>query len=57
MKTKGHYLWPALLNVSDAPKAQVGEIVKLALTCPFGTSQTPHVGVCANPHVELRAES
>jgi len=28
-----------LLNVCDAPKAQAGQIV--ALTCPFGTSQTP----------------
>jgi hypothetical protein len=51
MKTKGRYLWLAqtlLLNVCDAPKAQVGEIVPLAPTCPFGTSQTPHFGVCAN---------
>jgi len=32
------------LNVCDAPKAQV---VPLALTSPCGTSQTPHIGVCA----------
>ncbi len=38
-----------LLNVCDAPKAQFGQIVPLALACPFGTSQTPHVGVCASP--------
>ena len=37
-----------LLNVCDAPKAQVGQIVRLALTCPFGTSQTPEIGVCAS---------
>ena len=30
-----------LLNVCDAPKAQFGQIVPLALACPFGTSQTP----------------
>jgi len=37
-----------LLNVCDAPKAQVGQIAPLAITCPFGTSQTPHIGVCAS---------
>ncbi len=36
------------LNVCDAPKAHFGQIVPLALTCPFGTSQTPHFGVCAS---------
>jgi hypothetical protein len=35
------------LNVCDAPQAQFGQIVPLGLTCPFGTSQTPHTGVCA----------
>jgi hypothetical protein len=35
------------LIVCDAPKAQVGQIVPLDLTCPFGTSRTPHIGVCA----------
>jgi hypothetical protein len=35
------------VNVCDAPKAQFGEIVPIGLTCPFGTSQTPHIGVCA----------
>jgi hypothetical protein len=35
-------------NVCDAPTAQFGRIAPLALTCPFGTSQTPHVGVCAS---------
>jgi len=34
------------LNVCDAPKAQFGQVVPLGLTCPFGTSQTPHTGVC-----------
>ena len=38
-----------LLNVCDARKAQFGQIVPLALACPFGTSQTPHFGVCASP--------
>jgi hypothetical protein len=33
------------LNVCDGPKAQLGQIVPLAPTCPFGTSQTPHIGV------------
>jgi hypothetical protein len=36
------------LNVCDAPKAQVGQFMTIALTCPFGTSQTPQVGVCAS---------
>ena len=31
-----------LLNVCSAPKAQFGHIVRQALTCPFGTPQTPH---------------
>jgi hypothetical protein len=35
------------LNVCDAPKAQFGQIVPLALICPSGTSQTPNFGVCA----------
>ena len=35
------------LNVCDAPKAQFGQIVSLALTCPSGTSQTQYPGVCA----------
>jgi hypothetical protein len=35
------------LNVCDAAKAQFGGIVPIALTCPFGTSQTLHIGVCA----------
>jgi hypothetical protein len=35
------------LNVCDAPKAQFGQIVPYGLTCPFGTPQTPHIGVCA----------
>jgi len=35
------------LNVWDAPKAQFGQIVPLALACPFGTLLTPHFGVCA----------
>jgi hypothetical protein len=52
MKTKGslksHGLAQTLLlSVCDAPKAQIGQIVPLALACPFGTSQTPHIGVCA----------
>ena len=38
-----------LSNVCDAPKAQFGQIVPLAFACPFGTSQTPHFGVCASP--------
>ncbi len=53
MKTKGRYLGLAqtlFLNVCDAPKAQVGQIVPLGRTCPFGTSQTPYFGVCAIPH-------
>jgi len=29
------------------PKAHFGQIVPIGLTCPFGTSQTPHTGVCA----------
>jgi hypothetical protein len=29
------------------PERTVGQIVPLGLTCPFGTSQTPHTGVCA----------
>ena len=37
-----------LLTVCDAPKAQYGQIVLLALACPFGTSQTPDFGVCAS---------
>jgi hypothetical protein len=42
MKTKDRGLAQTLLlNVCDAPKAQVRQIVPLALTCPFGTSQTP----------------
>jgi hypothetical protein len=47
-----------LLNVCDVPKAQFGQIVALALTCPFGTSQTPHFGVCASLHggCELRTD-
>ena len=52
MKTKGRYLWLAqtlVLNVCDAPKARVGEIVQLAPTCRLETSQIPHVGVCAIP--------
>jgi len=34
-------------NVCDAPQAQFGQLTPSAATCPFGTSQTPHVGVCA----------
>jgi hypothetical protein len=34
------------LNVCDAPKAQFAHFGTPALTCPFGTSQTPHIGVC-----------
>jgi hypothetical protein len=53
MKANGRYLWLAqtlLLNVCDAPKAQFAQIVPPVLSCPFGTSQTPYFGVCANPH-------
>jgi hypothetical protein len=60
MKTKDRYLWLAQtlpLNVCGAPKAQVGQIVPLALTRPFETSQTPRFGVCAYRHGWLRAES
>jgi hypothetical protein len=39
-----------LLNVCDTAKAQVGQIVMLGLTRPFGTSQTPNSGVCAILH-------
>jgi hypothetical protein len=39
-----------LLNTCHAPKGQFGQVVPLALTCPFGTSQTPHIGVCASPN-------
>jgi hypothetical protein len=38
-----------LLNVCDAPKAQVGQIAPRVPTCLFETSQTPHIGVCAIP--------
>ena len=49
MKTKDRGLAQTLLlNVCDAPKAQFRQIVPLALTCPFGTSQTPQDGACAN---------
>jgi hypothetical protein len=37
------------LNVCDAPKAQVGQIVPPAPASPFRTSQTRYFGVCANP--------
>ncbi len=45
MKTKGSVKksWLAQtlrVNVCDAPKAQFGQIVPLALACPFGSSQT-----------------
>ncbi len=49
MKSKSRWLAQTLyLNVCDAPEAQFGQSGPPALTCPFGTSQTPHVGVCAN---------
>jgi hypothetical protein len=49
MKTKDRGLAQTLLlNVCDAPKTQFGQIMPNALTCPFGTSQTPQFGVCAN---------
>jgi hypothetical protein len=59
MKTKGRYRALAQtlpLNVCDAPKAQVGQIVPLGLTCPFGTSQTPYFGVWATRHGGLKAD-
>ena len=49
MKTKGGGMAQTLLfNVCDAPKAQLGQIVSLVPARPFGTSQTPQSGVCAN---------
>ena len=59
MKTKDRHLslsQTVPLNVCDAPNAQVGQIVPLALTCPFGASQTRYLGVCANQQGVLRAE-
>ena len=53
MKTKDRHLGLAqtlLLNVCDAPKAQVGQFVPTALAYPFGTSQIPYFGVCAIRH-------
>jgi hypothetical protein len=56
MKTKDRGLAQTLpLNVCDAPKAHVGQFVTIALTCPFGTSQTPQIGVC--PSRNWRAEN
>jgi hypothetical protein len=48
MKTKDRYVGLAqtlLLNVCDAPKAQFGQLVPLATTCPSWTSETPYLGV------------
>jgi len=44
------------LNVCDAPKAQAGEVVPLALTCPFGTSQTPDTKGLRHPWTQKTAE-
>ncbi len=35
-------------NVCHDSKAQFGQIALLDPACPFGTSETPHVGVCAS---------
>jgi hypothetical protein len=44
MKTKDRGLGQTLLlDFCDAPESQVGQIMPHALTCPFGTSQTPQV--------------
>jgi len=39
-----------LLDVCDAPKVRAGQIEPLVRTCPFGTAQTPDLGVCARPN-------
>jgi hypothetical protein len=45
-----------LLNVCDAPKAQVGQVVLLVLTCPFGTSQTPDLRGLRHPSTRKPGE-
>jgi hypothetical protein len=46
--TKGGLAQTLLLNVCDAAKAQFGQIAPRPPACPFGTLQTPHIGVCAS---------
>ena len=49
--------WPAQtvhLDVCDAPTARFDQFALSALTCPFGTSHTPHIGVCATRKPQLR---
>jgi hypothetical protein len=44
------------LNVGDAPKAQAGQGGPQALTCPFGTSQTPDTRGLRHPWTRKLAE-
>jgi len=45
------------LNVCDASQAQFGQIVPIALTCPFGTSQTPTAGSAPSGNGTVGGES
>ncbi len=57
MKTKDRGLAQTLLwNVCDAPKAQFGQFMTIALTCLFGTSQTPQIGGLRQPGLPKLAE-
>jgi hypothetical protein len=50
MKTKDRGLAQTLLlNVCDPPKAQFDQYMMIAVTCPFGTSQTPQIGGLRQP--------